>query len=224
MSSIYVVIIILMILVCLILSFHLNKKINLNQRKKSLKELESIYLELQENKNSSKPSNINEWSYQRFSNFFDGDELSDKDFNNKISKIYDLIVNKGEISLDNIIKESGCTKEELILKIRYLKNKRKIDESLYIDINEGVIRKCSEEDKRLIEKYTPYIYTKHLQPLAIAKKFPGVTPENLERVENKIIKELSYLDDKYLINGISIDKKHKKIIYYTVEKHKKEKE
>ena len=39
-----------------------------------------------------------------------------------------------------------------------------------------------------------------------------------------MVEELSYLDDKYLINGINIDKVDKKIIYYHLEKHKKEKD
>ena len=48
--------------------------------------------------------------------------------------------------------------------------------------------------------------------------------KNLKELVKTVINELSYLDDKYLINGLNIDKVDNKIIYYTLEKHKKEKD
>ena len=64
----------------------------------------------------------------------------------------------------------------------------------------------------------------HLQPIEIALRLPEATNDNLESIENKVIEELCYLDCKYMINGINIDKVDKKIIYYTIEKHKNEKD
>lgn len=45
---------------------------------------------------------------------------------------------------------------------------------------------------------------------------------NIDIIENKIFEDLCYLDDKGLINGIILNKIDKKIIYYSVEKHKNE--
>ena len=218
---VYVICFILIVLL-VGLCIYLNRKINLKYRNVSIEKMKSTFQDLQNNKYADKPSNISEWSYQRFCNFFDTAQEKDPNFEEKIAKIYYLIVDVGLTDLDEIAKETDCDYDELLLKIKYLKNKRKL-EYLYIDRHEGVIRKCNLKDKKLLEKYEPYIYDKHLQPREIAELLPMATSDNIDKLTWMVINEISYLDDKYLISGLNVDKVDGKIIYYTVEKHKKEK-
>ena len=102
-------------------------------------------------------NNINEWSYKRFSRFFGKLELNDKEFEKKLKKIWELIVIEKEEDIENIALLSNCTIDECLLKIKYLENKRKI-ENYYIDVTEKTIKHCTPKDKKLLEKYSPYIY------------------------------------------------------------------
>ncbi len=167
--------------------------------------------------------NISEWSYQRYARFYDEIKASDSNFDKKISKIYDLIVNEKCEDLHFIAEDSGCTYDECIMKIKYLKNKRKIGD-LYIDHINGIIKKCSEEDQKILQKYSSFIYNNHYQIHEMALKMPEATINNLKQLEEKVFKDIEYLDSKGLINGIILNKIDKKIIYYTIEKHKNEKD
>jgi ribosomal protein S27AE len=163
--------------------------------------------------------NINEWSYQRFARFYGDLKPSDEKFNEKISIIYDLIVNLEESNLDLIAKKSGCSFEECVLKIKYLKNKRKIG-NYYIDLVTRTIKECSKEDELLLQKYSPYLYKQHLQFNQIAAKMPGASISNLKQIENDVFRDICDLNKKGLINGISINEVDRVITYYTIEKHK----
>lgn len=167
--------------------------------------------------------NISEWSYQRFAKFHNKLELEDENFQEKINKIFQLIVVEKVTDLDIIAKESGCTFEETIIKIKYLKNKRQIGD-MYIDTVNHEIKFCNEEDKALLEKYTRFLYIDHLQVREIALKYPNTTSENINQVMNKIFSELKYLDSKGLINGVILNEVDQIIIYYSIEKHKMEKD
>ena len=163
-------------------------------------------------------NDVNEWSYQRYARFFGEIKPSDSNFEAKINKIYDLIVNKGYEDLETIAKESGCTYDECIMKIRYLENKRKI-ENLYIDTLSKKIKRCNQDDERLLQKYSNFIYNNHYQIKEMAVRMPGASLDKLPALEEQIFKEIEYLDSKGLINGISLNKETKTISYYTIEKH-----
>ena len=220
--SLYIFCLILVVIL-IVVYFYLNRRNNLNIRKSTIEKFREIKEQLAYNDYTKKPSNINEWSYQRFCNFFDEIEPKDPEFDNKIIKIYDMIVNEKETDLDKIAEISGCNYNELILKIMYLKNKRKIGD-LYIDRGDHAIRNCTKEDRKLLDKYSKYIYDYHDQPYDIARKLPECTATNINSLAKKVLDDLIYLDEKYLINGLNIDKVDNKIIYYTIEKHKKEKD
>ena len=163
---------------------------------------------------------IKEDSYQNFAKFFDIAEPTDTDFVNKLNNIYSLIVNKKEKSIEKITKQSGCTtQEECIVKIRYLKNKRLLDD-YYIDIPHDEILMCTKEDQKLLEKYKPFIYHSHLQINEIANVIPNRQFEGIQELKEHIYNDLTYLDKKNLLNGIKIDTIDRKIIYYTIEKKK----
>lgn len=223
MNYVLYLLIAVLIVILIIGYIFLNRKINLKQRNNIVEKLSDVQKELLYNEEKGKKSNINEWSYQRFSNFFNATQLKDENFDKKIELIYSLIMHDKNTDLDEIAEKAGCTYNELILKIMYLKNKMKIDPYLYIDRGDHVIRYCSEDDRKLLDKYSKYIYDYHYQPHQIAAKLPETTAGNFDIIEKRVLDDLSYLDDKYLISGLNIDKVDKKIIYYSLEKHKKEK-
>lgn len=182
-----------------------------------------LIIKMEERKRAQKFYGISEFSFQKYARFYGNTILRDPDFESKMKSIYELIVKKKETDIKKIASISKCSYDECILKIRYLKNKRIIGD-YYIDCERGEIKPCSKEDRLLIKKYAPYIYSKHYQIDEIAVKLPEATLANIEEMKEKVLNELDYLDKKNLINGLNIDRVDKKIIYYTIEKHKKEKD
>lgn len=162
--------------------------------------------------------NINEWSYKRYADFYGQMELADPNFNEKITKILKMIKDDNEEDIEFIAKESGCTVPECSLKIDYLKNKRLLD-NIYIDRDYNKIIRCSEEDLRLIEKYKPFVYSSHRTIDEIVTLAPATTNDINENRET-VRKELKYLINKRIINGVIYNEVDDKLIYYTVEKHK----
>ena len=166
-------------------------------------------------------NNISEWSYKRYAKFYGKTELNDMSFDEKMNKIKSLIIDENCDDIHFIAEEVGCAYEDCILKINYLKNKRVIGD-YYIDHVNGLIRKCSEEDKALIEKYKPYIYGSHSQIKDMLARLPGVTGKNYNEEKKKVIQELKYLLSKDLINGVILNEIDETITYYSIEKHKNE--
>lgn len=161
--------------------------------------------------------------YESYSEFLGSIKSNDPYYHKKMNTIINLINKKKMTDLKEIARLSNCDYYEIILKIKFLK-KQNIIENYYIDSENGILNQCSEEDKKLIEKYDQFIYAKHLQPEYIAKSFPGTTFDNLEEVKKQVLDELSYLDKKDLLNGINIDLVDEKIIYYDIEELKKTKD
>lgn len=166
---------------------------------------------------------VNQPSYQRYAKFYDNTVPEDKEFENKINKIYNLIEVDKVRDVKKIAEKTGCTYEECILKIKYLKNKRQLG-TYHLDHKNGQIYPCTEEEFKLIEKYKPYIYYNHLSIGEIASRMPGVTSANIQDVKDQIYKEIYDLYDSNLLNGIKINEVDKELIYYTIEKRKKEKD
>lgn len=161
--------------------------------------------------------------YENYSEFLNGMKTKDSHYHKKMNTIINLINKNKMTDLHEIARLSGCDYYEVIIKIKFLK-RQKLIENYYIDKENGILNHCSIEDKKLIEKYDQFIYGKHLQLEYIAKSLPGTTFENLEKVKKQILEELSYLDKKDLLNGINIDLVDEKIIYYDVEQLKKNKD
>ena len=182
-------------------------------------------LVINEKINKKKETHLNfdhmqESSFQKFAKFFGKTTPKDEEYMNKLNAIFDLIVNQKEEKISEITKKSNCaTKEECVLKIRYLKNKKMLDD-YYIDVPNDEILKCNKEDQALIDKYKPYIYHSHLQINEIASVIPNKRYEGIEALREQVYKDLTYLDKKNLLNGIKIDTIDRKLIYYTIEKRK----
>ena len=160
-------------------------------------------------------NNVNEWSYQRYARFYGTDELKDKEFQNKIEIIKKLILEDGFTNLHDIANESNCPYDECILKICYLKNKRVLGD-YYVDAAAGLVALCSPEDLILLKKYQHPIYYKNESVEEIA--------EELKMNKEDVWRELIYLDNKRLLNGVILDNVDDKIVYYRLEKRGLEKD
>lgn len=166
--------------------------------------------------------NISKNSFNNYSRYFadkeDEDDQDESTFEDKVQKIYDLIINEKVTDLEFIRKDSGCnTLEECVLKIRYLENKR-IIENHYIDLNSKTVKKCSLEDEKLLQKYCGFIYNQHLQIDEITLKLSTTTNKNYHQEKERVYQEILYLYDKCLLNGIRLNKVDRYISYYTIDK------
>lgn len=161
-------------------------------------------------------------SYKEYSKFLGNIEVEDENYNKKINTIIKLINNDKLTDINLISKKSNCSYHECILKIKFLKAKG-IIRNYYIDEQNGIINSCSSEDRNLINKYSPYIYTKKYQLDEIVDSMPNTTIENRGVIRKQILEDLIYLDKKDLLNGINIDTVDERLIYYEEEQMKKKK-
>lgn len=168
----------------------------------------------------NKEPKLSDWSYQRFCGFYDTRIFPDVDFDKKIQKIIDCVNVKHMERLDEIAEEASCTFEETVMKIRYLKNKRVIDHC-YIDRLNKVVKKCEPKDEEILEKYYTMLYVDHFSIDEMAARVPNFYNKPLPIIEEDVYKDIKYLYDKCIVNGIKLDEDRKEIIYYTIEKHKK---
>lgn len=138
---------------------------------------------------------------------------TDPEFKEKITKIHNLItIDKCE-DIKEIAEKSNCTYEECIIKIKYLKH-NKIITDYYVDNRHGYIKKCTEEEKKLINKLSPYIYSARLQPKEIAVRTYRSNEEDFEEHYEKIKEELKRLIDKDLLDGVAYNEVDDKLVYY----------
>lgn len=170
-------------------------------------------------KSGSQPL-ISDWSYQRFCGFYDTRIFPDKDFDEKIKKIILCVKEKNMERLDEIAQEANCTVEETVMKIRYLKNKRVLD-NIFIDRINRAVKKCTSEDIEILDKYYNMLYVDHFSVDEIAKRVPNYHNKPFPIIKEDVYKDIKYLYDRCVINGIKLDESRKEIIYYTIEKHKK---
>lgn len=171
----------------------------------------------------TKTGTVNQDSYQRYAQFYEHAIPADILFEEKMNKIYQAIMVDKKKDIKQIAAKAGCSYDECILKIRYLKNKRQIGD-IHIDHINGKLLPCSKEDNVLLEKYKPFLYNNHLTISEMASRMPGVTISNLEKQKEQVFNDLKNLYDKDLINGIKLNEVDKEILYYTIEKRKKEKD
>ena len=164
-------------------------------------------------------NHVNEQSFQNYAKFYGEFVPSDENFDEKLSKIYSLIHKQHIMDIKKIAEMSMCSVPECILKIRYLKNKRYL-EDYYIDTVHLKLLPCEENDQKLIEKYKPFIYGSHLQINEIANVINNKNYLSIQELREEVYQEIKYLYDKGLINGIRLDTIDREIIYYSVEKRK----
>ena len=199
-----------LIIVLIILGFILINQLN----KKSLK---NKYNKVTKN------GTVNQDSYQKYAKFYETVVPQDQHFNDKMNKIYEQIEINKKKDIKKIAASAGCTYEECILKIRYLKNKRQINE-YHIDHINGKLIPCTEAENKLLKKYKPYIYNNHLTIAEIATRLPEATTKNLSALKEQVYSEIKDLYESNLLNGIKINEVDKELVYYTIEKRKKEKD
>lgn len=172
-------------------------------------------------KSINRNKHISDISYQKYASFYGEEAHVDLEFKNKLEKILNMITKDKCEDLIEIAKQSNCTYDECIIKIKYLKNKKLLG-NYYIDNLSKTIKKCDPKDKALLSKYNRFIYKKHSQIDDIVTQMPNARIDNKDLVRQEVIKDLKYLIDKSLITGVSINEIDNKLVYYSVEKHKKD--
>lgn len=172
-------------------------------------------------KSLNKNKRITDISYQKYAKFYGEEAHIDDEFKYKLEKIYNMITKDNCEDLLKIAKESNCTYDECIIKIKYLKNKKYL-EDYYIDNLSKTIKKCESKDRELLSKYNKFIFKKHSQIDDIVTQMPNARIDNKDIVREEVIRDLKYLIDKSLITGVSINEIDNKLVYYSVEKHKKD--
>ena len=65
------------------------------------------------------------------------------------------------------------------------------------------------------------IYFDHFSIVEMAQRVPNYHNKPMPIIEEDVFKDIKYLYDKCILNGIKLDEEKKDIIYYTIEKHKK---
>ena len=187
----------------------------------SIFELVSIICDEVEGK---KMSQVKEESYMDYTQFYGKESSKDKEFMKKMKIIYSQIIKDKEEDINKIAELAGCTYTECILKIRYLKQIKKIPEDYFIDEVNGLVNHCSPKDQQLLKKYRPYIYRSQLQIPDIVARIPLIPGKTKEEMQQQVLNDLIYLDDKDLIDGVIINKVDGTITYYTrYDKNKKDK-
>lgn len=187
----------------------------------SIFELVSIICDEVEGKKMSK---VKEESYMDYTQFYGKESSKDKEFMKKMKIIYSQIIKDKEEDINKIAELAGCTYTECILKIRYLKQIKKIPEDYFIDEVNGLVNHCSPKDQQLLKKYRPYIYRSQLQIPDIVARIPLIPGKTKEEMQQQVLNDLIYLDDKDLIDGVIINKVDGTITYYTrYDKNKKDK-
>jgi len=165
-------------------------------------------------------THVNQNSFQNYAKFYGEIFPNDDQFDYKLNKIYVLIHDHHVTDIKRIAEISICEIPECVLKIKYLKNKRLIDD-LYIDTVQMKLIPCSVEDQKLLDQYKPFVYGSHLQPDEIANVLPNPNYLDIVSLRKKVFDDIQYLNQKGLINGIKVDDIDHRIIYYTIEKRKK---
>ena len=178
-----------------------------------------VYRVISLTRNVLNREHVNENSFQNYAKFYGEVIPSEKDFDQKLNCIYNLIVNQHVDDIQKIMELSQCSLTETVLKIRYLKNKKMIGD-YYIDTVHMKLVPCSLEDEKLLEKYKPYIYAMHIQIDEMVPLIQNPERLNVSSLRNQIFRELTYLDKKGLLNGLKIDDIDGTILYYSIEKRK----
>lgn len=197
------IIILVLILIVVFVLFGLDSKMNIFKKRYSTK-------------------HVNEVSFQKYAKFYGYTIPKGEKFNKKVDTILLLVNKQKEKSITKIAEQIKCDEEYTITLLRYLKNKRLIDDKI-IDIKAKEIYNCTKEDSQLLEKYSPFIYNSHLQINEMIPLLKNKEKKDESDLKREIVYELSYLDKKMLLNGIRFNRSEEKIIYYSVEKKKIEK-
>ena len=169
-------------------------------------------------------NHLGEESYQKYSKFMGNVVPCDEEYDQKLNNIFFYINNKGLTDIVEIASLSNCNINECILKINYLKNKRLIDEELYVDTVNNKLLRCSVEEQKLLKKYKPFIYGSHVQVSEMITVLPNLTGVKYTDFDDVVYNEIKELYDKGLLPGIKLNDVDKKIIYYTLEKRKETRE
>ena len=80
------------------------------------------------------------------------------------------------------------------------------------------IKKCTEEEYKLLDKYVGYIYNDKLQIEQIAQLIKRTSSDDLYIIRQQVKKDIKYLISKELVDGIKYDEKEDKITRVNLKK------
>ena len=101
--------------------------------------MEDVFSNMRREIKGRKLNKLDEDSYRDYTQFFGTEELEDKEFIKKMRIIYSQIMKDNEENIKQIAELSGCTYPECILKIKYLKQIKRIPEEYFIDEANGLV-------------------------------------------------------------------------------------
>lgn len=167
---------------------------------------------------------IESTEYMKYSNFYGGPtkQEDEKTFKEKIDKIYNLITKEKCDDIKLIAKESKCSYNECIIKINYLKRNNLISQDYYVDHINGYIKKCDDKDLALIKKYSAFLYRQKLQIRDIAVKLPHITSKTINKGIEEVRRDIKYLIEKDLVEGVIYNEVDDVLIYYDDKKRGKD--
>ena len=172
----------------------------------------------------NKKGKISLWSYKRFCMFYNYVVYNDNNFEEKMNKIIEYVKVYNMSDIREIGDKIGTDITDCIFRLRYLKNKRLLDQEYFINSHTNEIKKCSSSDLELINKYYESVYLMHYSIKEMAERVCKDDPSlDLAQVQNDIYKELEYLNSISLLSGIKLDELRHEISYYTLEKKNKSK-
>ena len=179
----------------------------------------SVFLDEEKNnrENENHWDSVESTSFLSYSKFY-GEDIIKKEtpevFKKKIEKIYDLVVKQKCDDIKFIAKAAECSYHECIFKIDYLKHKKMISSDYFVDHICGYIKKCSIEDRKLLDKYRPFLQYQKIQIPEIVVRLPHVRSETVNDEIKKVKKDIKYLIEKDLIQGVIYNEVDDNLIYY----------
>lgn len=170
------------------------------------------------NKNNKKLdlNGIPEQAFKNYAQFWGYNIDNDINYQKKMEVIYHLIINKNQQNIKKIATKSKCSYDECIIKIKYLKHKKLIN-NYCIDNSTAKLIDSSFEDKKILEKYNKYLEQKNLQINQLAAVVPNSFATNTQEATEQVFNDLVYLEQKNLLDDIRIDKLNRYIYYYSEE-------
>ena len=169
--------------------------------------------------NENEQGIISMWSYQRYCRFYDYIVFIEPDFEIKMKKLCELVTVYKETDIRIIANKMGFSIKECIYKLNYLKNKKWISNDYYINGQTYEIKKCSNEEINLLNKYYDMVYLKHYTIYEMARDLKKKDNSlDIEETKKIVYKELKYMSSISLLNGIKFDEEKHEILYYTLEK------
>lgn len=137
-------------------------------------------------------------------------------FKEEAERIKKMIVEDKYEDINEIKEKLSLTSTDCIKRIDYLRKCTNELPGYYLDYYRKTIKKCTETEYKLLDKYVGYIYNDKLQIDQIAEQIRRTSTDDLYIIKSQIKKDIKYLISKELVDGIKYDEKEDKIIRHSL--------